>query len=83
MKPKPNADLAELCAVLASAGPAPDRVPPGWFTKNDYMAAQRIGKTRAHEKLQRGFLSGVIEVKDFRIHRGNSVRPVPHYRVKK
>ena len=83
MKPKASPQLLELCAVLASASqPDADSVPPGWHTRQDLMAAQGLGKSVAHKRIQRGVALGQIERRSFRIFCGNNVRPVPHYRVK-
>lgn len=81
MKPKPDADLAKFCALLAAPSVAVDEVPPSWFTVSDLSAAtNRDGRTVS--KKMRGLVSaGKAEAKTFRIATGRGPYPVPHYRL--
>jgi hypothetical protein len=85
MRNAPDADLAELCAVLTSASqPESDKVPPGWHSKNEIMQAIGKGKTQTQYRLKQAVDSGKMEMRIFRVPNAvGAAVPVPHYRVKK
>ena len=67
---------AALLAAL-QAGPVPDVVPPGWFTMEEI--ADMMGKQRSWAAKKVNNLPNV-QVKIFKVTRGNCLRHVPHYR---
>ena len=76
----PDPDLAAWCAALVTT-PQADTVPPGWLTAR--QVGQLLGKsgssTRAY--LVEAVAAGRCVRQAFRVERGQTVRPVPHYKL--
>jgi len=74
-------DLAKWCAALASPKVG-DTVPPGWHTTRELCAMLGKSDTRVREMLQQAVANGKCERREFRVPAANTVRGVPHYKLK-
>ena len=59
-----------------------DEVPPGWLTMKELAAAWGLSVSYGTQKLRTLVEKGLVETRTFRLQR-NTIRPVPHYRIKK
>lgn len=68
--------------LIEAAMAAPDKVPPDWLTCA--QIAVKLNKTRSRmaQILRAAAENNAIEVRKFKIKAGQTVRPVPHYRLK-
>jgi len=59
----------------------PDAIPAGFKTTLQYSKEWELPERSTLGKLQAGVRMGVVEVRKFRIQNGQSLRPVPHYKI--
>lgn len=76
----PDPDLAAWCAALVTTLQA-DTAPRGWLTAR--QVGQLLGKSgsRTREYLVEAVAAGRCVRQDFRVQCGQTVRPVPHYKL--
>ena len=76
---------ALLKKILSAKSHAPDEVPKGFKTTNEYAAEWGLKASRTRDILNLGIKDGVVEAKSFRIPTGIDGRlyPVPHFREKR
>ena len=59
-----------------------EKVPSGWKPTKAWALDEKTSEKSALDLLRKGVQLGLIEMKKFRIKTGDSIRPVPHYRIK-
>ncbi len=74
----PAQALALLMAEVAQQAETPE---PGFLTTADWGKAWSVNWKTARIRLMRGFNSGIVETKEFRLAVGKQFRKVPHYKV--
>lgn len=82
MNPRIQAAAKAAKALQVALKGDADKVPPGWFTRDDYQTANKIQAAQAGVRLKQMRAMGIAEEKSFRIVTRAGVRPVPHYRVR-
>ena len=77
-----ESSLENWCKALSTQF-AEDKVPKGWMTAKALAEMLQKSPTRISEMLGKAIRQGKCERKNFRIENGGTVRPVPHYKLKK
>lgn len=77
----PDADLARWCAALVTQA-ATDEVPQGWLRMSEL--ATMLGKSESHmaKLIRRAADDGRCETAMFRVHCGQRVLALRHYKLK-
>ena len=84
MKKKVTAEdlvASAWCAALACEKVG-DKVPPGWHTTRELCAMLGKSDTTVGAMLREAVANGKCERREFRIAAANTVRGVPHYKLK-
>lgn len=79
--PAVDPEWIKLLAEHSEGNNPPDEVPDGWLTMVGLAEAWSLTVSHATVIVRGLVASGRIEMRMFRVKR-NTVRPVPHYRIK-
>ena len=83
-KPKPDNDLADWCAALASVVPmSVEVVPTGWKTIFQLADEHKTSQTTIRTKVGELIAAGRAERRKFRVDRNGHIHALYHYRLKK
>mgnify|MGYP006273918491 CR=1 FL=1 len=78
-----SADVWASQFAAALANPVTDKIPPGWFTAEQWRMKLGLSHGRTRAILHEGVKCGLIEVRKFRVQtNGYKGWPTMHYRRK-
>jgi hypothetical protein len=72
----------EMAALIQSAKPKPDKIPPGWRTRAQWSQHLKLPRYVIKTRLQLLLKSGAVEVRRFRVMGTQGIVSIPHYRMK-